>query len=334
MDSYNDSKYNTSFTEVESALDLTCRTEEQDDMSTSESRVDLICSPILMPLPQAIPAAPPIVKFLGKKQSPKIFKSNTDASSELRCTVKDPVQIKVANTFATDKLPADKHTNKDHCSVPVSDVRCYFNNNINIDNSTKNNVHYQIQQQMYSRQQQSLNVCQTPKKCAEDFRINVTEAIKSSGTGLKMNMEHFHQKKLNINEIEVDSLLQLIRCSTPTNLDASTILAGHFDCTIDEMDVICNSAVKSFETDSDDSLNKYLNSHVHDQRPKETKRNLFGPNKEKEVTTLKMSYCQDWMRHENGISMTNTDPLLHCMILLFQCLQVCWMSHQFPVTPL
>ena len=210
MDSYNNSKYDTSFTEVASALDLMCRTEEQGDMSTAESRVDLLRSPILMPPPQAIPVAPPIVKYLGKKQFPKNFKTNTGASSELRRTMKDPVRIKVAYTFATDKLSADKHTNKDHCSVPVSDVCCYINNNINMDNSTKRNVHHQIQQQMYNSQKQSLSVYQTPKKCAEDFGINVTESIKSSGTGLKMNMEHFHEKKLNINEIEVDSLLQPI----------------------------------------------------------------------------------------------------------------------------
>lgn len=92
------------------------------------------------------------------------------------------VHVPVTSNQMPVSVPAKKLK---HCSLPVSDVHCYVTNNTEIDSYTKNIVRYQINNKMVKRITPAPNTKLTPKKCAEDFGIEVTQAIKSFYTNSK-----------------------------------------------------------------------------------------------------------------------------------------------------
>ena len=151
----------------------------------------------------------------------------------------------------------------------------------------------------------------TPKKCAGDFGIQVTKAIKESGYPLKVNVQYFKKKKKTVDDIDVNYLQQPIRSSTPTpsETDCSTIMAGHLDYTIDEeyeRSVQPSTDINETENESQDSLECYL----LDLNAKSTSRGVEKKKKhtfEDKTQSKSNGYCQDWMQKEQGVSTTNSD---------------------------
>ena len=70
----------------------------------------------------------------------------------------------------------------------------------------------------------------------EQFGINSTDTQNKSSKSFKLNVKYFAQKQKTVEEIDVDSLRQPMRSSTPTpSTDGSTILAGNLDVTLDDL---------------------------------------------------------------------------------------------------
>ena len=297
-----------------SALDLTTKTEiHTKDETTLEVESKVVASPILMPPP------PVAVPTYGHKPhgiiNDKMFHGP---------------KYNLVNTIpASEKGSIEKITNKyysctsDKISVPTKDIHCSVTNITDTDLFTKNYVKQQVREKIYCSPQ---NTCRTPKKCAEDFGIAVTNAIKSSGKPLKFSTKHFREKSTTINEIDVDSLARPMRSSTPTpSISASTIVAGNLDIDFlntEELDSTFHSTgvaeVGDSENDDDDDifkpyLDKLKKKLPHPNSRKNTAQDETGQvlKQGKSSVSLtdsqKKSYCTDWMQKNSGVSTNNCD---------------------------
>ena len=148
----------------------------------------------------------------------------------------------------------------------------------------------------------------TPKKCAESFGIGVTNAIKNSA-GVKFNMSHFKSKKLEIDEIDVDSLQNPIRSSTPTpSIDSSTIIASHLDYSGIGDDLVCDDEPtdKQEDHDKDEILQSYIDA---------ANKKVRSTPVMKQASQESDNYIKDWMKKEDGVCEDNTDvaPSLYAL---------------------
>ena len=130
---------------------------------------------------------------------------------------------------------------------------------------------------------------------------------------LKLNTEHFKEKKIMVDEIDVDSIQKPIRASTPTpSVTASTVLARHLDFSLDDIDTTLEKK-EEVSTDSDDrELNKILELYLknvkrHEVQHKNIKKEV---QKDSDIIPNKNQYCKEWMKQEEGVSTNNCDALL------------------------
>ena len=272
-----------------------------------------------MPPPVSIPKNMPkpvctIQQKVGPKRSTnKIFKCN-DASKlssissdtitrgcNIPFTNTKPPQVGNTHSKTQSSVPVTVHK-KLRCFVPEKDIHCCLTNNTHLDEATKKLVRYQISNKIYNSGKTIMKM--TPTKCSETLKgvdvkdLEVTAEIKSSG--LKFGQEPFKKKKMHIDEIDVDSLKTPMRCSTPTpSLDASTIVAGHLDYSIEETQA--ESTEVPEPTSSEEMLMKFVNV------PSRPKPIVPVDTKPDEKNMEKLEYCKDWVENESGISSTNSD---------------------------
>ena len=210
----------------------------------------VVPSPVLMPPPNSFAQYHKAIHMPANKSKPKIFP--TLSSSKL--CVKDAFGFDTVDEFDSKLM-----VSYSHCSVPTNDVKFYVTSNNNIDAFTKNLVRYQISRKIYK--QPGCNTRPMPKKNSEDVGLDIDPSAQSSGaSGMKRKRKYFKHKSLTVDDIDVSSLEQPMRCSTPTpSLGGTTILAGHLDCTIDFDDLNC--MLDSIEQEEIDAHDTQKNSY-------------------------------------------------------------------------
>ena len=254
-----------------------------------------------MPPPKFQP--PP--KFTQKQMQNDLFTaipSNPFQNNYRKGSIQGFTPNSAANTLTTHTM--------DKCSVPSKDVQCYISTNVNdTDSYTKHFVKSQISKKIYAWPEKHLNMHVTPNKCAEDFGMKTN----FTSIGVKINKKHFKEKIMDIDDIDVESLARPMRSSTPTlSISGSTILAGHLDWSLDELDDD-NSTLNKVETGSDDNTDsddemfqQYLqrprqrSAHSNKQQTPEKK------NPETQISTND-KYRNDWIKKEEGVSTNNCD---------------------------
>ena len=271
----------------------------------------VVQKPHVVPKPQVVQKPHQYDLLTAKSTSGKILESCEKGSSE-RFT---------ANITPNPKtlLPMTKQ----HCSIPSEDVKCYTTNiDGNIDDYTKQMVRYQISRKIYAKSMKRVNICVTPHKLGEvlDAKRDVQPSY------LKVNKKHFKEKNMNIEDIDIESINQPIRSSTPTpSVSDSTILAGHIDYSmIDDLDsTMCTKNLDACEQDDDiDVLDEVFQQYVQESkgnssvhRKKEAKKTGDGDkisDTDEGITDTnkfvnKDNYCKDWMEKHDGINTNNVE---------------------------
>ena len=151
----------------------------------------------------------------------------------------------------------------------------------------------------------------TPNKCVEDSAAEEVHCPQEHEKVVKINIKHFKEKRMRVDDIDVNSLPRPIRSSTPTPLtDTLTIMAGnldilledeHMESTLDEYAMVEPNLPISDELDSDESLKKYIT--VHKTKPK-TPASASG---QFESNASKEEYCKGWVQQQQGVSTNNGD---------------------------
>ena len=269
-----------------------------EDETEDLERIDggnAVSSPMLMPPPIGLPKPHPVEKFVPKMAKNKEFSVGT--SNKLAVLKQPNTDSNINNCYVERTF-----VQKNKYSKPTKDVKCFVTKNTDIDNETKVLISNQITRKIYTTP-----LSATAKKSGERVGIEVTKPLQSSksesGNGLKMNDSYFTKKKMVIDEIDVESL-KPIRCSTPTpSVDGSTILAGHLDYSIDgNEDTNSTSENKTDESDNDDY------DTDDGLKPVLEKMNIQSNKKKQNTTPKKSTYCNEWMKREEGVSTENSDP--------------------------
>ena len=178
----------------------------------------------------------------------------------------------------------------------------FITNNSQPDPEMKQMVHFQINRKIYTKPGMGIsNTHVTPKKGCKQYVMKVNQNPKP----LKLNVQHFTTKQMEIGDIDVNMMDRPMQCSTPNpNLD-TTILAGHLDYAIETGQREESESTSTEATDSDDFLQQFLLKHLKTKKENDVitavKHEVKSNNTEKE------SYCNDWVKKENGISTNNFD---------------------------
>ena len=204
------------------------------------------------------------------------------------------------------------------CSIPVQNVKCFITKNTDADPRTQKIIHQQISRKIYATPK--MPVCNTrfvQKKCADQFGVEGTAAVqgKYQPTPFKLDNNYFNQKKLEVEDIDVNALEYPMRSSTPTPSNDRTIMAGHLDPYLHDSDSLERNSESMEDPELDEFLQPYLNkcNRNHNISTKKTLEKDGGCKTEKPLptdighTTEKQDYCTAWMSNENGVSTTNTD---------------------------
>ena len=161
----------------------------------------------------------------------------------------------------------------------------------------------------------------TLRKSGYDFGHELDQGIKNGmkSKGLKVNLKHFSDKCMKIDDIDVEAIGRPMRSSTPTpSISGSTILAGHLDYSLDafdDLDSTLHTQEKSADSDENDSerdefFNQYLPPSQRKQlaaKPKAVIKETASDHDSKTTIPNKNNYCEDWMKKEQGVSTTNSN---------------------------
>ena len=284
------------------------------DIANTTATDIVVPSLLLMPPPTGFPVAYGNTKAL--KSQCKLHSVKQVVHTQDRSTDEN-------NTFGVQSKPVTTSRIL-RCYVPVWDVHCSITNNTTIDEFTKKLVNNQISNKIFCTPKKP-NTRLTPKKTAETIKPRPLKFINKK---LKFNMKHFHEKQLNIDDIDVECLQCPMRCSTPTpSHDGSKILAGHLDVSFDdlfstldqELDEEDNEVIDDADNEYYEFLQQFVNKCTtptkvekkQAQKSSCTDKNPFH-GKEHASEMAKRSYCNDWMEKEVGVSTDNNDvPPLH-----------------------
>ena len=98
-----------------------------------------------------------------------------------------------------------------------------------------------------------------------------------------------------------------MHASTPTpSLPESTILAGHLDLSmIDEIDTTQHSIAEDIDKNEDSASDDFLDQYLRKIPTQGAK--VHSTPKPQEDKTTKQNYCNDRMKRNSGVSITNSD---------------------------
>ena len=173
-----------------------------------------------------------------------------------------------------------------HCSVPKTDVICYTNGDIAGSVHTKTLLRQQIHNKVYRKLPMFEHLKVAPKLGVEQLNNEVITHF----TSMKRDEDHFKDKVMKIEHVDISRMGLPLRCSTPTpSIDGFTVVAGHEGKDEDDMSIESN--------DSDEWLTQLLVPFINKRSKKKTFMNK-EEEKEKELPMKKEN--EDYFGESEG----------------------------------
>ena len=269
-------------------------------------KCNVVSSPVLMPPPKKVPPFPSQIKLVRKESDPDFFAARPKDNSG---TIREKERIGGKNSVGVNIKPV---VTKDQlrCYVPKEDVPCSVTTNVtNTDEYTKQFVKKQISKKIFRKAEKRVNMTVTPKRKDEGYALQERSSL--TPKKFKLNEKHFSEKNMNVSDIDIDTLDRPIRCSTPTpSISGSTILAGHLDYTIDEMDTTLDRNEDNedpLSDDDDDFFKKFINvpDRKHDNGGRKAEES--GGGSVENIDKNKNTLCTEWIKNESGVCTNNGD---------------------------
>ena len=305
------------------ALDLSTKSDE--DSSSPEPHIS---SPQLMPLPKVLPKSK--IANIALQPSAQKFKPTlvkTQVSNKLACSpIADNSKDTKYNTGDCYLNSKDLLTNTKpvNCSVPTTDVKCYINNNVQLHSTTRKMMRQQDAKKIYTTPDNVLkNTQQTEKKNAEKLVMKVLEKLTGRHVPFKFNTQHFRQKNLEIDEVDVNFIERPMCSSTPTPGHDSTILAGHLNYSIEEEEETMHENLQNNDYTENDKTLKEILALVKITEPRK-KENNPSRNLQKFLYLRRSVSAMIGCQRKVGYQMKTQIYCLLCITLLLIYWKVYW----------
>ena len=271
---------NTTELTEDTADNVTLEEDETDEVHEEESsKFSSPRSGLLMPPPSIVPS---------KKTVPKLSNVVGEVSNDLKnntvmLTDKEDIFASLNEPVA---LKSKHVTVKGHCSVPANTLKCFTNNSVPVDCVTKKKL----------RKQMAEKINHAKKKW--DMDIDEKDMKTCGVRPLKKDEDHFKNKKLVIEHVDVFNMGLPMRSSTPTpSIGGTTVLAGQFD--EENSDPECDASTSgegSEECNGDEQLDTGF-----EIRRRSADKEEGQDSKLKTPSEMQNSFCRKWIEDNDKV---------------------------------
>ena len=187
-------------------------------LDQNERSVD---SEVLMPPPKVIPSNMHVHEI---KQEPKVQQTNNSSKLDVKSEV-------ATNITDKDNVFSSLLKTKVHCSVPKSDIICPINNTSSIvDEAKRLAFKNKLTRKIYGLPVNVVNTRIAPNLPIDSAKKTSVDNTKPKGSAepLRFDENHFKNKNLVIDSVDILNMGMPMRSSSPTpSIDGFTVLAGN-----------------------------------------------------------------------------------------------------------